>query len=218
MNFTVSVLGAESRLKDRADLRIMGIDDDQRLYKRGFRNLFEQVGETTTVEESKKAALELFGVPEDDWEEVADPIGDLMKAYAQKAIEIARDRYSVELDLSEKSLDHVERILGRMYKERPKGLKKFFNRNLKDPIEEEMPLLMHAFGGYIGEVINRNITRGAWRVEYDRYPGEAIITLRVGETDMYPPIKVVQRLFYGRDDNILNYYDRLKAQWSKGKL
>jgi len=218
MNFTLTVLGAVSRLKDRADLRILGMDDTLHLYKRGNRNLFEQVGDTATLEDSKRAALELFGVPEDAWEEVPHPVADFMKAYAQKAIELARERYDVELDLSEKSLEDVERILGKMYKQRPKGLRAFFNRNKKDPIEQEMPLIMHAFGGYIGEVITRNITKGTWRIDYDRYPDEAVVVLKLNETEMFPAIKVCQRLFYGRDDNILNYYDRLKAMYTKGKL
>lgn len=218
MKFSVIALEAEGRQAHKmGDLRILGDDKEQHLYRRADRNLWAQVGDAATIEDCKRLAREQFGVEEDSWEESETPVDDYMKAYALKAVEMARERYQIELDFSEESIAKLEVLFKKMNKERPSTIARRLLKK-RDYIAEQMDFVMKAYGAYIAEVISRNIARGTWRVENDRYPDESILTFRVGDTDMYPPVKVYKRLRYGRDDNVRNYYDRVKRMHRDGKL
>jgi len=217
MKFSIVALEAAGLTHKQGDLRILGDDKVQHLYKRADRNLWAQVGDAETLEDCKRLAREQFQVDEDSWVESETPADDYMKAYALKAIEMAHDKYGIDLDFSEESLKAVELLFKKMHKERHSAIARRLLKK-RDPIAEQMDFIMKSMGGYIAEVIGRNIQRGDWRLDEERYPGESILTFRVGETDMYPPMKVFKRLRYGRDDNIRNYYDRVKKMHKDGKL
>lgn len=221
MKITAALWAEGHQDHKQVELRILGDENGEHLYVRNGNGLFDQVGTTEGVEACKDAAAELFGVNREAWEDDRTPEADFMKAYAQKAVVIACDRYETELDFTEESIVRVEEIMHAMYKQRPRQGIHWpwkLKRKKPDPIGDEMLLLMNAFGGYIGEVINHNVMHGEWLVDTERYPGESIVTLRVGETHMYPPLKVYKRLTDGKGESILSYYEKFKKLAKHYKL
>ena len=62
-------------------------------------------------------------------------ISDVMQAYAQDAVDLARERFHTNLDFSESSIEQVEKILANLHSTLPKGmLGKLFGRGpSRDP-------------------------------------------------------------------------------------
>jgi hypothetical protein len=136
-------------------------------------------------------------------------IADVMQAYAQDAVDFAKEQFQVNLDFSENSLEQVEKILGTLHDTLPKGvLGKLFRRG---PSHEQIWEMAKGWGGYIGEVI-RQRWGGEWMTETAVHPG-TVITLRVSGSDIFPPAKVYKRLTNGAEDNIWHYYQVLKQEF-----
>ncbi|MEW6142376.1 MAG: hypothetical protein AB1597_04365 [Chloroflexota bacterium] len=142
---------------------------------------------------------------------MAEPtIGDMMKAYAEDATEMAAKQFGEALDFSEDSLKTVEKILDGISKTIPRGFAKVFKPK---PSDEQIWQMSKIWGGYIGEVIRKK-WGGEWTSETSAHPG-AVITLRVLGADIFPPAKVYKRLTNGYEDNIWMYYQVLKADFAK---
>ena len=81
-------------------------------------------------------------------------LNDVMAAYAQDAVDFARNNFNVELDYTNQSIERVEGIAARLYDAKPKGfLAKVFR---KGPTDEQVQGICKALGGYIGEVYRRS--------------------------------------------------------------
>jgi hypothetical protein len=140
-------------------------------------------------------------------------IADVMQAYAQDAVDFARDQFQVNLDFSENSIEQVEKILATLHNTLPKGvLGKLFKRR---PSQEQIGEMAKGWGGYVGEVIRQH-WGGEWTTETAAYPGK-VITLRVLDSDIFPIAKVYKRLTNGTEDNVWHYYQVLKQDFEKAQ-
>lgn len=138
-------------------------------------------------------------------------ITDVMQAYAQDAVDVARERFQATLDFSESSLEKVEEILAHLHNSLPKGmLGKFFGHG---PSQEQIWQMAKVWGAYIGEVIRRQ-WGGEWTTATAAHPG-TVITLRVLGADIFPPAKAYKRLVNGAEDNIWHYYQVLKRDFER---
>lgn len=137
-----------------------------------------------------------------------------MQAYAQDAVDLAREQFQVNLDFSESSLEQVEKILAGLHNSLPRGvLSKLFRRG---PSQEQIWEMAKGWGGYVGEVI-RQRWGGEWATETAVHPG-TVITLHVLGSDIFPPAKVYKRLTNGAEDNIWYYYQVLKQDFEQTRM
>lgn len=137
-------------------------------------------------------------------------IADVMQAYSEDAVELARERFKVNLDFSEDSLKQVEEILAILHNALPKGKAKLIKRG---PSKEDIIQMAKIWAGYVGEVMRRR-WGGEWTLESAAH-GEGVITLRVSGTEIYPVAKVYKRLVEGPEENIWHYYQILKLDFEK---
>ncbi len=143
----------------------------------------------------------------------ATTVSDMMQAYAQDAVNFARDNFRVDLDFSEQSLRHAEHMLSGLHAALPKGIvAKVFNHG---PSQEQIWQMAKMWGAYVGEVI-RMRWGGEWSLESQAQPG-GVITLHVRGTEIYPPVKVYKRLTHGSEDNLWHYYQVLKSDFARGE-
>ncbi|MDF2922952.1 MAG: hypothetical protein K0R57_1866 [Paenibacillaceae bacterium] len=133
-------------------------------------------------------------------------VKDMMIAYSEDAIEIA-NKMGIELDYSEESLKLVNDILEKYYQGIPKGIKKLFT---KGPSNEQIVQMSKVWGGYVGEVIRRNLG-GEWGMSKNF---ENAVSLMVNSAEVYPPAKVNKRIMNGKEDDIYFYYKVLKQQYA----
>jgi len=126
-------------------------------------------------------------------------INDMMSAYAEDAVDFARQRFGISLDYSHASVEQVESIAAKLFQSQPKGfVGKLFH---KGPSEEEIQTICKMLGGYIGEVLRR--TKGAeWAINQEF----SAIGLQNGETWLFPPAKIHKRLANGAEDNLWSYF------------
>jgi hypothetical protein len=135
-------------------------------------------------------------------------ISDVMQAYAQDAVDLARERFSIDLDYSEGSIKDVESILTTMYYALPTGLLSRLLR--RRPADEQIWQMAKMWGGYVGEVMRRQ-WGGEWTSATEAMPG-TVITLCIHGSDIYPPAKVYKRLVNGSEDSVWFYYQVLKQE------
>jgi hypothetical protein len=121
-------------------------------------------------------------------------------AYAAQAVAAARE-FGADLDYSEDSLRRLEEILSRLQQQTPTAA----------PPQEELDETCKMWGSYLGEVVRRRF-RGAWSIE--TYPGRqfATLTLSLGNSKVFPSMKVHRRLTQGESDNIWTFYKMVKAR------
>jgi len=135
-------------------------------------------------------------------------ISDVMQAYAEDAVDLARQRYSIDLDYSEASVKDVEAILTTMYYALPTDLLSRLLR--RRPTDEQIWQMAKVWGGYVGEVMRRQ-WGGEWVTETKAQPG-TVITLRIRGDDIFPPATVHKRLVSGPADSVWHYYQVLKKE------
>ena len=130
-------------------------------------------------------------------------VTDMMVAYAEDAINMARMNFGVTLDYSEASIETVEACLAKLYDTRSKSLlRKLFRRG---PTADEIRAAM-MFGGYIGEVFRRH-HGGAWLLAPAPGAAEPVVTLQSASgSQLWPTAKVYQRLLHGPEDDVWAYY------------
>lgn len=139
------------------------------------------------------------------------PINDMMSAYAEDAVDFARQRFDIRLDYSHASVEYVEAIAAKLFQERPKGfVGKLFR---KGPSDEEVQTVCKMLGGYMGEVLRRS-KGGEWAINQEF----SAIGLKNGETWLFPPAKVYKRLTNGAEDNLWSYFrvvlEQLEQPWA----
>jgi hypothetical protein len=140
-------------------------------------------------------------------------IADMMRAYAEDCVDLAKTQFQAELDFSENSLEKVETILNLVSTSVPKGpLAKIAKRG---PSDEQVRKMAMVWGAYVGEVIRRR-WGGEWTTETKAQPGY-VLTLRLGETDIFPPAKVYRRLTNGLEDNVWHYYRVLRQDFQSAQ-
>jgi hypothetical protein len=136
-------------------------------------------------------------------------INDVMAAYAEDAVDYARSVFGIALDYSSGSIEHVESIADKLYRDRPRGwLSKLTGRG---PTPDEIDKICKILGGYIGEVFRRS-QGGDWAV-HDEFNA---LGVRRDEAWIFPPAKVHKRLENGAEDNLWSYFQIvLEAPWNK---
>ncbi len=126
-------------------------------------------------------------------------INDMMCAYAEDAVDFARDRFNVSLDYTPESVERVEHIAERLFESNPRGfLSKLLRKGLTT---DERDQVCKMLGGYIGEVYRR-AKGGEWGINQEF---QAIGVCR-DEAWIFPPAKVHKRLANGAEDNLWSYF------------
>ncbi|HQS00427.1 MULTISPECIES: hypothetical protein [unclassified Polaromonas] len=129
----------------------------------------------------------------------APTINEMMAAYAEDAVDFAREKFAVSLDYSTASVQQVEFVAEQLEKARPKGVIAKLLR--KSPSDEEIQTVCKMLGGYLGEVYRRS-KGGDWAINQE-YQALGIVR---GESWVFPPAKVNKRLTNGAEDNLWSYF------------
>lgn len=136
-------------------------------------------------------------------------IAHVMQAHAQDAVDMARERFQVNLDFSEQSITRVERCLEQLHASLPRG----FGRILRQrKLEAEAWDLAKMWGGYVGEVVRRR-WGGEWATASSA-AGTTIVLCVLG-SEVYPTAKVYGRLTNGAVDGITTYYQTLRKDFAR---
>jgi len=124
-------------------------------------------------------------------------IGQMMRAYAEDAVRAARQQ-NVNLDYSEQSLEHLERLLAEL-------------SSSLQPTEQRLDEMSRTWGGYLGEVVRRRFG-GEWTIE--KYPAGdfLIVTLNVNGAKLFPSMKIHKRLTEGASENLLLFYRTVRTR------
>ena len=126
-------------------------------------------------------------------------LNDMMAAYAEDAVDFARNNFGVSLDYSSESIERIELIATRLEQAQPKG---FIGKLLcKKPSDEEFQIVCEMLGGYIGEAYRR-ARGGDWAIN-DEYQA---LGVQSGVNWIFPPSKVRKRLTNGAEDNLWSYF------------
>jgi hypothetical protein len=129
----------------------------------------------------------------------APTINAMMTAYAEDAVEFARDNFGISLDYSPSSMERIEFIADKLMRSRPRG---FLGKLVgSGPSDAEIELLCKMFGGYVGEVYRR-VKGGDWGIN----PAFQALGVQRGDAWIFPPAKVHMRLTNGTEDNLLSYF------------
>jgi hypothetical protein len=132
-------------------------------------------------------------------------IPQLMQLYAQDAVKFAKERFNVELDFSEDSLERIDQILHMVTKN---GI---FPEKSTDPATlDNLWVLSKMFGGYVGEVIIRHMGAGAVWEEEKLSDGSRALLRFSNQGQASPPQKIWKRLTQSPYDGVSGYYRGLK--------
>lgn len=128
-------------------------------------------------------------------ETVFESLAAMMAAYAAEAVRVAWSSHRQRLDLGESSIEVLEAILS-------------------GQSTEELEFQTRLWGSYLGEVLRQSFG-GEW--DFTQYPGGVAVTptLLVGDSRLFPLMKVHRRLTLGNSGNLPAFYrmvaERLKA-------
>jgi hypothetical protein len=136
--------------------------------------------------------------------EIHDSVSAMAGAYAQQAVEIARD-FNARLDYSENSVMELESILARLAEDMANDTAQ------AGPSSDDLTEICKLWGSYFGEVIRRRFG-GDWSIE--TYPGKqfATLTLSIAGNKLFPSMKIHRRLTAGEGDNVWTFYKMVKAK------
>lgn len=123
-----------------------------------------------------------------------ESVDAMVNSYCEQAVSLGQ-QFNADLDFSENSLMELETILVQLERKMPRDV----NEACK------------IWGSYLGEVVRRRFG-GDWSIE--TYPGKqfATLTLNVNGNRLFPSIKVHRRLTEGADDNVWEFYRKVKAK------
>jgi hypothetical protein len=140
--------------------------------------------------------------------EIHDSVSAMAGAYAQQAVEIARD-FNARLDYSENSLMELESILARLAEDMANDMAN--DASHAGPSSDDLTEMCKLWGSYFGEVIRRRFG-GDWTIE--TYPGKqfATLTLSIAGNKLFPSMKIHRRLTAGEGDNVWTFYKMVKAK------
>jgi len=140
-----------------------------------------------------------------------DSVSAMADAYAQQAVEIARD-FNARLDYSENSVMELESILARLAEDMANDTAN--DASQAGPSSDDLTEICKLWGSYFGEVIRRRFG-GDWSIE--TYPGKqfATLTLSIAGNKLFPSMKIHRRLTAGESDNVWTFYKMVKAKLEK---
>lgn len=137
-------------------------------------------------------------------------IADVMRAYAADTVTHAKSRYGIDLDYSEASLEEIDRMLGDRMGGAPIEPDKLTSEE-----REELWVYCKMIGGYVGEVVVRNLG-GAWQVEEIDSENSAV-TLMAAEKIKGSPPESVWRTLTEPYRSMVSYYRTLRAILGQGE-
>jgi len=126
-----------------------------------------------------------------------------MVAYAEDAVDYARDAFGFELDFTPGSIEYVELMADQLYVPRPMRLLRILRIG---PSGEDKARMCKMLGGYVGEVYRR-VKGGDWAIN----PELGVLGVQKGDSWVFPPTKVHKRLTNGAEDNLLSYFHVVSA-------
>ncbi len=130
-----------------------------------------------------------------------------VQVYSRMAVNVAHERYRVRLDYSVASIEQLEHLLDSIYRTLHSVVARFL-RGKRDP--DEVARMAMVWGAYLGEVMRRH-HGGEWIVAPVFGPDDdPVLTLKIGDTSLFPPAKVHKRLTNGAEDNVWYYYQVLE--------
>jgi hypothetical protein len=131
-------------------------------------------------------------------------IADVMQTYAADAVRHAKNHYGIDLDFSEASLRQIDRMLD----DRMRGAVIEADR-LTPEEQEDLWVYCKMIGGYVGEVIIRNLG-GAWQAKPTDSGGTAVKLMAAGRIEASPP-EGVWRTLTEPYRSMTSYYRSLRA-------
>lgn len=138
------------------------------------------------------------GKEERDSGKSVDTLELMFIGYALDTVDMAKEKFKVELDFSEASLESVEKILDHLNK----------TISTAKPSPDLILSYAKAFTGYIGQVIKIK-WGGKWKKE-DEYSIKNGPGLFVKNQDLFLLSKVYRRIVNGSEDNIWHFYQAVK--------
>ncbi len=121
----------------------------------------------------------------------------IFKEASLRAVVFSRKSLGVNLDFSEESLKDLDNILDVFSR----------NKNIEDINKEKLIDVVMRFGGYLGEVISKNIS-GNWNETEEKE-----IFLRVNNKIVYPLNIVYKRIKIGERASIESWYNKFKNKF-----
>src|SRR4051812_37077340 len=115
-------------------------------------------------------------------------IADVMRAYAADTVKYAKRQYGIDLDYSETSLEQIDRILD----DRTQGAVIEADK-LTPEQQEDLWVYCKMIGGYVGEVIIRNLG-GAWQTKELDSGSSSVRLMAAGKIEGSPPDSVWRTL------------------------
>ena len=132
-------------------------------------------------------------------------IEQIVAAYAEDAVEFARNEFGLTLDWTEDSVKHIETMLAKLHNDMPRAR----------PTDEQVFQFAKALGSYVGEVFRKNhgAAWGTVTLGGDSFPG-----MRADRTggEFWPWGKAYNRLKNGPEDNVWHYYCYLRSKDGNG--
>lgn len=138
----------------------------------------------------------------------ATTITDVMRAYADGTVAYARRTLGVDLDYSEQSLVEVDRVLDAYA-----GGERIDPKELSPQDEEDVWTFCKMIGGYVGEVIARNLG-GSWALRPLEGGGESVL-IECGTIQGRPPDAVWEAVTT-RSKRMTSYYRTLLVAIGRG--
>jgi hypothetical protein len=131
-------------------------------------------------------------------------IDEMIRAYADEAVLIARQQHRVLLDYTPASVDALERLLD-------------------GQAAVDLDFQSRLWGSYFGELLRRRWS-GVWLLapypgsrEQSGDAGSVIPTLDVAGSRLWPTMKVYRRLTLGAAENLSTFYQLVEKRLAAGK-
>ncbi len=127
-------------------------------------------------------------------------VAALMAEYAQDAVELAHDKFEIELDYSLESVESLHIILQAQFEAIPTGWQMLYRFR---PSKRKLLTLSKTWGGYLGEVIRRE-WGGQWLAPAEG-PFKGGLTLQVQGTMLSPVARAHRQLSIGAEASVAAY-------------
>jgi hypothetical protein len=134
----------------------------------------------------------------------------MMAEYAQDAVDIARDKFQIDLDYSLESIELLNIILQSQFDAMPTGWQLLYRFR---PSKRRIRTLSKTWGGYLGEVIRRH-WGGQWLAPGDG-PFKGGVTLLVQGTMLSPIARAHKQLVNGVEASVSVYFASLIPIFSR---